>query len=159
MKTLIVYGTKYGCTEKQAKSLVENLKGEVELYNLKKVKDINLSRYDKVVIGGSIYMGKIQKEVRGFCLNYLDQLKNKKVGLFICCMGEGEIGKTQLKDCFPEELSNKAIVKENFGGEFIFENMNFIDKLIAKKVSKVDKDTSNILKDNIERFIKLMNEE
>ena len=36
MKTLIIYSTKYGCTEKRVKTLSERLTGEVELINIKK---------------------------------------------------------------------------------------------------------------------------
>lgn len=86
MNTLIVYSSKYGCTEQCAKILSEELKGEADLINLKNVKDINISKYDTVIIGGSIYIGKIQKEVAGFCAKNLDILKEKKLDyLFVVC--------------------------------------------------------------------------
>ncbi|EOD01165.1 flavodoxin domain-containing protein [Caldisalinibacter kiritimatiensis] len=157
MKTLIIYGTKYGCTEKCAKILSEKLTEEVELYNLKEVNDIDISDYDKVIIGGSVYIGKIRKEVTKFCLRKLNELKGKKVGLFICCMADGEAAEKQLNDVFPKELMTNAIAKENFGGEFIFNKMNFFDRFIVKKVSKTDTDQSNIHIENINRFAQLMN--
>lgn len=97
MNTLIAYATKYGCVEKCALILSEKLTGEVDLYNLKEIKNIDISRYDKVIIGGSIYIGKIQKVVREFSSTKLNQLKEKEVGLFICGMGEGETAKKELK--------------------------------------------------------------
>ncbi len=157
MKTLIVYGTKYGCTEECAVRLKKEIAGEVDLYNVRGAKDINLSDYNSIIIGGSIYMGKIQKEVSEFCSKQLDVLKNKKVGLFICCMRDGDVAKEELNNAFPKELIDNAIVRESFGGEFIFKKMNFMDKLIVKKVSKIDKDTSSISVDSINRFAKLMN--
>jgi hypothetical protein len=42
MNTLIVYATKYGCTEKCAVILSEKLTGKVDLCNLKGVKDVDL---------------------------------------------------------------------------------------------------------------------
>lgn len=157
MKTLIAYGTKYGCTEKCAQNLSEKLVEKADLCNLKTVKDIDLSQYNKVIIGGSIYMGKIQKEVSKFCSNNLDALKDKKVGLFICCMGEGDVPQTELNNSFPNELIAKSIAKESFGGEFIFKKMGFMHKLIVKKVSKVEQDKSNISEENINRLVQLMN--
>lgn len=159
MKTLIAYSTKYGCTERCGKKLAEKLNGEVELKNVKKEKNIDLSKYDKVIIGGSIYMGKIQKEISEFSIKNLDVLKGKKIGLFICCMRDGEIAATEIKDAFPEELISNSIAKECFGGEFILSKMNFMDRMIVKKVSKIDKDTSNISEENIDSFAKLMNRE
>ena len=74
MNTLIVYSSKYGCTEKCAKLIKEKLNEEVDLVNLKNVKDIDIYKYNKVIIGGSIYIGKIQKSVTEFCTKYIDQL-------------------------------------------------------------------------------------
>jgi menaquinone-dependent protoporphyrinogen oxidase len=158
MKTLIAYATKYGCTEKCAKALSEKLTGEVRLCNLKTERDIEISEYDKVIVGGSIRIGKIQKEVKEFCSKNLNELLNKKVGLFICCMADNEAAEKQLKDSFPKGLLDNAIVKENFGGEFILQKMNFFDRLIVKKAAKIDKDTSNIYNENIDRFANAMND-
>lgn len=157
MKTLIVYSSKYGCTEKCAKKLSEKLKGSIELINLKEVKEIDISSYDKVIIGGSIYIGKIQNEVVNFCTENIKKLSTKKIGLFVCCMREGESVDEQIRNSFPQELRLNAVAIENFGGEFIFNKMGFLDKLITKKVVKIDKDTSNILEDNINNFAQLMN--
>lgn len=157
MNTLIAYATKHGCTEKCASILSEKLTGEVELYNLKEIKNVDISKYDKVIIGGSIYIGKIQKEVSDFSLTRLNQLKEKKVGLFICGMREGKTAETELKDSFPTELYSMATARGVFGGEFIFKKMNFFERLIVKKVSKVEKDVSNISEENINEFAELMN--
>jgi len=158
MNTLIVYGTKYGCTEKCASILSKKLTGTVDLYNLKEATSIDISKYGKIIIGGSIYIGKIQKEVSEFCTKNLDKLKEKKIGLFICGMQSGDVLETELNNSYPQELLKGALVKEHFGGEFIMKKMNFIEKVIVKKVSKVDKDTSNILEENINKFAQLINE-
>ncbi len=157
MKTLIIYATKYGCTEKCASALSKKLMGKVELCNLKTGNIPNLSEYDKVIIGGSIYIGNIQKEVRAFCSTNLNVLKDKKIGLFICAMQKDDAIETEINTAFPQELLDRAIAREYFGGEFIFKNMNFLDRMIVKKVSKIDKDTSNIIEVNIDRLSQLMN--
>lgn len=156
MSILIVYATKYGCTEKCAKKLSEKLNEEVELCNLNKAKKSNFSDYDKIIIGGSIYIGKIQKQVSEFCQKNLEALKHKKIGLFICGMNADGVD-TQIRSFYPEELIKNAVIAENFGGEFIFSKMNFLEKVIVKKVSKIDKDTSNILEDNIDKLAEKMN--
>lgn len=157
MNTLIVYSTKYGCTEKCAGILSEKLDGKVDLCNLKTAKPLDLSQYDKVIIGGSIYIGKIQKEVSEFCARNLDVLKKKKTGLFICCMRDGATAEAEIKDNFPKELLNNAVAKDYFGGEFIFKKMKALDRFIAKKVAKVENDISSILMERITNFAQLMN--
>ena len=91
MNTLLVYSSKYGCTEKCAKTLSKELKDKVDLINLKNAEDIDVLKYDNVIIGGSIYIGRIQKEVVEFCSKNLGILKEKRIGLFICGMQEGEV--------------------------------------------------------------------
>ncbi len=168
MKTLIAYATKHGCTENCAKELASLLKGEVNLCNLKD--DINasidLSKYDAVIIGGSIYAGQIQNEVRKFSQEKMEQLANKKLGLFICCMFEGDQATIQLNSSFPNQLVDRAIAKQCFGGELNIQKMNFFEKLIVKMVSKVEKNsnktdikdgTSDILHRNIYIMADMMN--
>lgn len=157
MNTLIVYTSKYGCTEKCAGLLSKELNDRVDIINLKNTGDIDISKYDKVIIGGSIYIGRIQKEVTEFCSKNLDKLKEKGIGLFICGMQEGEAINTELNQNFPSELLNIAAAKEYLGGEFIFDKMNFMEKLIVKVVSKVSSNKSNILNDNIHNFAQEMN--
>ena len=79
MKTLIVYATKYGSTEKCAKLLSGKLSSEVKLCNLKLEKNIDLSKYDKVIIGTSVYMGRVRKEINEFFISNSNELITKKV--------------------------------------------------------------------------------
>lgn len=157
MSTLIVYASKYGCTEKCANLIKKELRGQVDIMNLKNVKDIDLSAYDRVIIGGSVYIGKVRKEVTVFCSNNLNKLAGKRIGLFLCGMAEGEAINTELNGSFPPELLKMAHVKEFVGGEFILDKMSFLDKTIVKKVSKTTSNKSNILVDKIHEFAQAMN--
>lgn len=156
MNTLIVYTSKYGCTEKCAKLVSEYLNDKADMLNLKSDKNIDLTKYDKVIIGGSIYIGKIQKEVTEFCSKYLNTLKEKRIGIFICGMQKDAI-ETEINQNFPPELLEIAEVKEYFGGEFSFEKMNFMEKMIIKKIAKTSSNISNIQEDNIKKFVQAMN--
>ena len=157
MKSLIVYATKHGCTERCANKLKKGIKGEVEILNLKKSLKINIDDYDLIVIGGSIHVGKVQKKVKQFCLNNLNLLKEKKIGLFICCMEDGEKASNQFNEAFPEELIKHSYANGIFGGEFNLEKMNSIEKFIVKKIAKVDKSVSKIKEENINEFISELN--
>ena len=136
MKTLIIYASQHGTTEQCAVKLSEKLDGEVEVHNIKEEGNIDLTQYDRVIIGGSIYGGKIQKEIVEFCSQKLSVLKEKKIGLFICCMSKNDAEK-QIKLSFPQELLTHAAAKQGFGGEFKFKELSFVEKTIAKVVSKM----------------------
>jgi menaquinone-dependent protoporphyrinogen oxidase len=152
MNTLIAYGTKYGCAQKCAMELAKEFDGNVELVNLKEKRNVDLSGYGRVIIGGSAYIGKIQKEVTEFITANMNELLNKEVGLFICGMQEGDMMEKEITENFPAELISKAKSVMNFGGEFNFKKMNFMEKAIIKKISKVSSDKSDIHHDNIKKL-------
>ena len=166
--TLIVYGTKHGSVENCASILAKKLGGKVEIKNLKQGIEFDLSKYDRVIIGGSIYMGRIQKQVTQFCLKNIDSLKEKKIGVFICCMNKNNEEK-QLMASFPNELLNIAVAKDCFGGEYRVKKMSFFEKFITKavtkKLSKDDKsssaldlkeDVTTISENSIDSFVRLI---
>jgi menaquinone-dependent protoporphyrinogen oxidase len=156
MSILIAYASKHGCTERCAEKLAQGFDEKVEVYNLKSGKPIDISKYDKVIIGSSVYVGKVQKEATEFCTNNLEALRNKKIGFFICGSQEGEALKQELDIAFPKELQRKAIAVECFGGAFTFNKMNFMEKTIVKVIAKTNKDSSNIKDDKINSFAQIM---
>ena len=156
MNTLIVYATKHGCAAKCAARVAAELPGEVVQCNLKKGPVPDPARFDTVVIGGSIYMGRIQKEVSAFCKRYLGLLQDKKVALYICGMAEGETAAKQIGASFPQELLAHAAAKESFGGEFILGAMNPFERFIVKKAAKIDHDMSNIAAEKISGFVRAL---
>jgi menaquinone-dependent protoporphyrinogen oxidase len=156
MKTLIAYSSSHGCTEKIVSELKKLLGGEVQIINLKNNQKVSFEEYNRVIIGGSIHAGKIQKKVKDFCLKNLEQLKLKEIGLFISCMEEGLVAQKQLMDAFPAELFEVAKSTAVFGGEFNFEKMNFIEKFIVKKITGVKSNNSKVDHQAIHMFSKRM---
>lgn len=156
MKTLIIYGSKHGCTEFCAKQLKDKLLGEVTIVNIQKENSPDLKSYENIIIGGSIYVGKIQKEISNFCNENLQILKNKKIGLFTCGMNKDN-SISQLESSFPKELVDKAVIKECFGGEFIFKKLNFMERLIVRVITKNNKDVTTVNAEKIQCFAQAMN--
>jgi len=156
-KVLIAYASKHGCTEECAKNLAGKMNTEVDLCNLKEKKQIDLNTYDKVILGGSIYAGRIQKEVRDFCSKNESILKEKKLGLYICGMSQGDEAKKPLMAAFPQGLLDTALVKESFGGKMEISKMNFMEKKIIKMVAKVESDFINLSENVMDQFAHVMN--
>jgi menaquinone-dependent protoporphyrinogen oxidase len=156
MKTLIIYTSSHGCTEKAVKELSQKLSGEITSMDLKHHPSPPLYEFDRIIIGGSIHAGQIQKRIRNFCSANLNQLKSKEIGLFICCMYEAEIAREEISNAFPEELHQMAKTEAIFGGEYNFDKMNFVEKLLVKKIAKVRESVSNLDHDSIDRFANRM---
>lgn len=157
MKTLIIYGSKHGCAEKCAKLLRDKINGEVITVNIKMDKEPDINSFDKVIIGGSIYAGRIQNEIGAFCVENIGILRNKKNGFFICAMRDGDAAKQQINSSFPQELLTNAVIKESFGGEFVFEKLSLIERFIVKKLAKITKDTSTVSEETINKFAQTIN--
>ena len=153
MKTLIVYASKTGTTERCAEILGQNLK-EATIINLTAIQNEDINKYDKIIIGSTIRMGMIHKKVKEFINKNTEILKNKKVAYFICC-GFAENYKQYFEQNISKELLEKAITYDTFGGELVLEKQKGFDKFIVKMVSKnIAQDREiKILNENIDRFI------
>lgn len=155
MSTIIVYATKYGFTKTCAELLAKRLGDKVDICDLSNNQP-DLMKYDKVIVGGSIYAGKIRKPVMRFCLDNLKVLKEKKLGLFICGMAEGDAAQKQLESTFPKELLSVAACKESFGGECNYDKMNFLERFIMKKITGSNHNQIRIAEDSIARLASQM---
>lgn len=135
MKTLIIYSTTHGGTEKAAIILKSKLAGEVSLLNIMLEPITELEEYDNIILGGSIYIGKVQKKLSSFMNINLPLLLEKRIGLFICAAQEDEYLKDkELITAFPHAIFDHAIAKEVFGYELDMDKLNFFEKLVMSKV-------------------------
>lgn len=153
MKGILIYLSKHGTTEKVAQQMQKLLGNEFLLLNLKRTKLPELSQYDTIVIGGSIHAGSIQKEVRLFCKNNLTLLLQKRIGLFLSCMYEDELAKQQFNVAFPPSLIEHAKATAITGGEFLFSEMSWIEKVIVRKIVGVKENQSKIDSEAITSFV------
>ncbi|MDD4207488.1 MULTISPECIES: flavodoxin domain-containing protein [unclassified Mesotoga] len=153
MKTAIIYATRSGTAEKCSAKISEMLSGESTVVNIKKVSSPDLSGYDSVIVGASIRIGKVQKEISEFVQKNLETLKAKRLGVFLC-MGAGEENFNEyLSQNFPKEFLDKCKAKGFFGGEFNLERLGFLSKMMLKAASK-GKPQPHIIPGNIDRFVK-----
>lgn len=156
MKTLIVYASKHGSSEKAATMLKEKLKSDVTLHNIKKKGLPELNDFDSVIVGGSIHAGEIQSKIKNYCKANSETLSKRHLGLYLCCMDK-EKAQLQFEKAYHEDLREKALTTSLFGGEFVIEKMNWFERAIVKKVAGVNKSVSNIDIGAIERFAEKFN--
>lgn len=157
MKTAIIYATTHGTTVKAANYIAKNLPDdEVTLISIKEG-HISPEQYDKVILGASIHMGVVSYDMKVFCKKNLDILKSKKIGLFVCGM-EPNLDRQsyELEMAYPKALHKAAKARAFIGGEFLFEKMNFFQKIIIQKIAKTEKNVSQIHYDVLDHFISQM---
>ncbi len=141
LKTLIVYGTRYGATTTtsgEVAKILETEGFEVEVVNAKqeKIKDIN--SYELIVIGTGLQLGRWTGEIEDFVKRFKNELPQKKVALFVSSMKsvlEREGKQEELAKDRKIEIDDK-IAKFNlnpiaigfFGGVLDFNKMNIFTR-------------------------------
>ena len=156
MKTAIIYASKHGTTEKVAKTIADKLRktAETELFSLKNNPNPNISEFDQIILGSSIYAGQSSKKMKIFCKNNESILLQKKIGLFICGMHPNKAEQEkELKEAYPEILQKNATAIEFLGGEFLFEKMNFFERFIARMIAKTKISVHQIDWSGIDNFV------
>jgi len=160
MKTLIIYASVYGYASDCVKKCKEQVKGEVAVFDIMSDAVPSLEDADNIMIGGSIYMGQIQKKLKLYCNQNLEALLKKRVALFLCC-GLPENFEATLKASFPEELIRKAVAKECLGGELRVDRMKLGHRMIAgmmqKETAKQGKSEMKKMPENIVKLADSMN--
>ncbi len=58
----------------------------------------------------------------------------------------------QLRKSFPEVLNRHAVVRNCMGGEFNFEQMNFVEKMLVRKIAGINESISQIEDQSIKAF-------
>ena len=134
MSTAIIYASTYGSTRKVAQT-IQKLLPASSVFDVKKG-NIDLSSFDSVILGSSIYIGQIDKQMKTFLKANQEILKSKKLGIYLCCGFEENL-QTYLDTNFDKELVKSAVVM-TMGGEMDVDKMSFAHKMITRMVQKSD---------------------
>ena len=153
MKTAICYATKSGTTKECAEMLKKHLPDAI-LCNIETDK-ADLSKYDCIVVGGPIRMGKLYKPAAKFIQENRSVLMEKKSAFFIC-NGFPEQAEAFLVQNIDKELLSHSVCAASFGGKMDLDKLSGMDKFIAKAVENSLKNDPNaipkILPENIRQF-------
>jgi len=129
MKTLVLYSSKYGTTEKCAKMIKEALP-EIDLLSLDQNKHVDIKDYDSIVFGTSVYIGKIRKKVDQFINDNMAELSQKTLRFYFCCNES-----TDYKSLIPASVESAVNGIYHFGFELQTRKMGFLDRIITQKVA------------------------
>ncbi len=137
MHTLLAYASKYGATKQNVPILENMLDGEVDCIVLKETKEIDFSKYQKVVIFSSVYAGDVPKYVKKFGKKYQQELLERHFGICFCCMTEiyNQI-KGYALNSFTRDLVNHAACIASIGGFFQYDKMTSVERKLLKVATK-----------------------
>lgn len=156
MKTIIIYTTKYGFSRVLAEHLQEKLAGEIHLADAKGPVP-GLEPYDTVILGGSVYMGRIQKAMTAYIREHLQELLGKNIGLYLSAgITDGAVEEQELRAAFGTELINHAAAKDVLGYCFDFSKMNFLERCMVKAKGKGTENERVLREERMEQFVHML---
>ncbi|HML04724.1 MAG TPA: flavodoxin domain-containing protein [Methanobacterium sp.] len=147
-KTLLIYESKYGTTQKIAKHLSMVL-GPAKYIKTNEFNDL-YKDFDFIVIGSPVYSGKLDPMIYEFVKNNEDWLKEKPVALFSTSLSPKD-GNKNLDEL--GKITGNIISKKALGGVLKFNTLNDEDKealnAFSEKVGFELKDMDNFNLENV----------
>jgi len=144
MRVLIAFGSRYGTTASCARALAGMIRSPSVILDLARSRAADLKLFDVVIIGGSIYGGKLLRHVTAFCERHQDALLGKRIGVFICCLYQGDHARLQLRDAFPPWLLERSFAHALAGGELFYSRLNLLDRLLVRGLSRGRRDVMRL---------------
>jgi menaquinone-dependent protoporphyrinogen oxidase len=152
MKIIILYMSHLGTVRKVAEEMQQDLGADrTTLVDLGAEDAPSLEGFDTVIIGGSIHVGNIQSKIQKYCAHHEKELLQKRLGLFVCFMDK-DYGQKEFDEAFSEPLRLHSKVNGLFGGEFLVDKMNFVERLMVKMKTGVTNNVSALREGAIETF-------
>ena len=136
MKGLIIYRGKYGATKQYAEWLSEDTAFpcvSAEKLDISKIKD-----FDTIIIGTSVYIGKLQ--IAKWLRQNWYLIKDKKIFLFLVAgtpPDQTEKLNGYIRAGVPKEIANKVVVSF-LPGKLIIEELGRWDRFLLKMGSKIE---------------------
>jgi menaquinone-dependent protoporphyrinogen oxidase len=160
MKTLIIYATKNGSVKEVAQLIKKEMHGEIKVVDAKEEKVTDISKYDNILIGSSIYFGQIDRRIKSFIFLHRPEILHRKVGIFIMA-GEPKMDRMeqQLKDAIPNDIYTKAELVTVIGSEVKLKKFSWLVSLILKYGRKIKSSYKTIDMDKIKEFAGKFKEE
>lgn len=146
MKTLIIYSSKTGFTEKYARWLQEDL--SCDCIEFARRNTVDLAPYQAVAFGGGCYVGRINK--LGWLKKQLPQLRGKRVAVFFtgAMPPDGsDVRRLERENFQPEEL--KFLRPFYLQGGLNYAAMNPVDKLLMAVFRKMLKSKAGSPKEKV----------
>ncbi len=165
MNAVIIYKGKYGATRQYANWLGEEL--EIEVKPADSISGEQLKSYDVLLIGTSVYIGKLQ--IKKWIKKNLDFMLGKKIFLFqVAGTPPEQVDKRQVYnlDGIPSELTGKCAFYF-LPGRMLKEKLSWWDRFMLRMGARLVKDPNErktmltdydlVKKENLEEMILAVN--
>lgn len=140
MKALIIFKGKYGATRQYAQWLQEVL--SIPMRPPEEIAVENLNEFDSVLIGSSVYIGKLM--IRDWLRQNCKYLENKKLFFFVVC-GTPDIDEVSKERLLTDNIPAKLRVDSQvflLPGRVIRKQLGWKDRLMLEIGARLEKDAA-----------------
>jgi menaquinone-dependent protoporphyrinogen oxidase len=138
-RILIAYGTTEGQTARIADHLADVIRSrglEAAALDLKRSQDISFDRYDAVIVGGSIHMGKHQEGVVEFVRKYRTDLERLPSAFFsVSLAASGDLPNAEAYvENFVQQTGWRPTKVGLFSGALLYRQYGFLKRFMMKRI-------------------------
>lgn len=143
-KILLLHSSTDGHTIKILNYIKEKLGSEVEceLQNINLITTIDFTLYDRIMIGGSIRYGHLNKNLYAFIANNLSQLEQNKVAFFCVNLTARKVEKnTPETNAYMQTFLSKSKwipeLQAVFAGALYYPRYKWFDRVMIQLIMKI----------------------
>lgn len=131
MKTLIIYKSKHGTGKEVAAYLQQKLCADLQEAD----PALSWEGYERIVCVGSIYAGRLAKQLLACIRANTKELAGKSVGMLLCGMSDAAPEKI-ITENLGEACYRQLAFTVNIGGRLDFQKLGFLERKIIRMVNK-----------------------
>jgi len=157
MKVLVAYCSRYGTARYCASVIAQRLTAPVDVVDLDATRTIDIAPYGLVVIGGSVYAGDIERRIVSFCESHRDQLLQKPLAVYLCCLYQGERALRQLHAAYPDWVLAHAFQAALPGGQLRYAELRWRDRIAVRGIAHAGEDVQALKPEALEALATAVN--
>lgn len=151
MRILILYSSRFGQTKKIAEQLQQQLRladAQVDVLNIVNAQTVDISSFDKIVIGASIRYGHYAQDMTRWIISKADELNNKPTAFFsVSILATKPHKSTPQTHSYTRKFFQRIPWHPQligiFAGELDYAKYNFADRYMMKIVMKLNGGETN----------------
>jgi len=147
MKTLVLYDSRHGFTQKCVGLLAGDLPAGVDLWPLRdRPGTPDWKTYHTVIFGGPVYFGRWSPRIITFLERHRDEVTGRglALGAFVVSLSPRAAALRYLAQALPAELQGALGHVSCFGGGITWKELAWWEKFLLKRGHRIQTDASNL---------------
>ncbi len=154
MKTLVVYDTRHGFTQRCVEMLQQEVP-ELEAWaiNTPHSQSPELDKYEQLILGGPVYFGRYSRRLVQFVQKHQALLKSKVCRFFVVGLSPRAAAQEYVKTALGPDWEAQLGQLIFFGGAIQWEKLTWWEKWLLKTARHIETDASNFDLQEVQKLV------